>query len=71
MGAAEGVFFYYLFLEHDHMQWHFMIHSNTLFCFLSSLKAAVSCAVDLASLSERPKSLCGVGTAVIHCTYQT
>lgn len=69
MGAAEGVSF--LFLEHGHMQWHFMTHSNTLFCFLSSLKAAVSCVVDLASLSERPKSLCVVGTAVIHCTYQT
>lgn len=53
------------------MQWHFMFHSNTLFCFLSSLKAAVSRAVGLASLSEQPMSLCGVGAAAIHCTSQS
>lgn len=55
------------------MQWHFVIHSNTLFCFLSSLKAAVSCVVDLVSLSEQPEYLCGggVGAAVIHCTSQS
>lgn len=51
------------------MQWYYIIHSNTLFCFSSSVKAAVSRAVDLASLSEQPESLCGVGAAV-HCISQ-
>lgn len=45
-------FVFVLFLKHDHMQWHFMTHSNTRFCFSFSLKAAVSCAVTvLSSLS--------------------
>lgn len=58
------------FSEHDHMQWPVTIHSNTLFCFLSSLKAAVSCAV--ASLSSLSLCVwCRCCCNPLHCVRQT
>jgi len=53
------------------MQQHLITYSNTLLCYffyfyLSSLKAAVSQAVDPASLFEQPESLCSVDASIIH-----
>lgn len=42
-----------LFEKLDHEQRHFIVHTNTLFCFLSSVKAAVSGAVDLLAFLSR------------------